>query len=136
MAGIYGPGRLPQLEKLKRGEPLAVAADGYLNLIHVDDIVRIISELDRGRRTGTLNVSDGHPVQRSDFYKCMAELTGSPAPAFETPPTGSSRAARARGSKKISNRRLVKALQSEFMYPSYREGLQAIVCSNGKSQEE
>jgi nucleoside-diphosphate-sugar epimerase len=127
MAGIYGPQRLPQLAKLQGGEPLGVIADGYLNLIHVDDIVQIIAECDRRVDPGTLCVSDGHPVRRGDFYNYLAKLTNAPPPVFEPPAADSSQADRARGSKKISNLRLLQQFQRSLLYPSYREGLRAIV---------
>ena len=39
-AGIYGPDRIIRAEALRRGEPIDAPADGYLNLIHVDDLDR------------------------------------------------------------------------------------------------
>src|SRR4051812_5554594 len=37
LAGIYGPGRMPFLNELRRGDPIPSLSTGYLNLIHVDD---------------------------------------------------------------------------------------------------
>ena len=127
LAGIYGPDRLPQLALLKEGKPLSVAADAYLNLVHVEDIVQIILQCEKLTTPQTLCVSDGQPALRGDFYRYLAELTGAPAPIFQPPEPGSSRAERARGSKRIRNDRLVELLQPSFIYPSYREGLKAIV---------
>jgi nucleoside-diphosphate-sugar epimerase len=42
LAGIYGPGRIPLAEKIRKGEPLPVSPEGYLNLIHVDDAARVV----------------------------------------------------------------------------------------------
>ncbi len=42
LAGIYGPDRLPKLQDVIAGKPIAATANGYLNLIHVDDAVQII----------------------------------------------------------------------------------------------
>ncbi len=130
LAGIYGPDRLPQAAMLKRGEPLSVAADAYLNLVHVDDIVRTIQGCEQLEPPSLLCVSDGHPVIRRDFYSHLANLLGTAPPIFEPPVPGSSRAERARGSKRISNRRLVEQLQPSFLFPTYREGLEAIVSAN------
>ena len=127
LAGIYGPDRLPQAAKLKRGEVLGVASAAYLNLIHVDDIVQIIGSLDQITPPMRLCISDGHPVIRGEFYTYLSELLGCPAPKFEAPPTGSTRAERARGSKRIRNRQMMEILSPTLLYPSYREGLQAIV---------
>lgn len=128
MAGIYGPDRLPQLAKLKNGEPLLVADNAHLNLIHVDDIVRLIVACDNQvSPPTTFCVSDGQPVRRGEFYRYLAALVGCPPPVFEPPATGSSQAERARGDKRISNARLVAELGPTFLHPSYREGLQSIV---------
>lgn len=128
LAGIYGPARLPQVELLRRGEPLSVAADAWLNLIHVDDVVRIIAAVDRSLEPpATFCVSDGHPVQRGDFYRLLAELLELEEPAFVPPPAGSGRAERARGSKRIRNDRLVSAVNPDLQFPSWREGLAGIV---------
>ncbi len=37
LAGIYGPGRVPFIDKLRAGEPIPAPTTGHLNLIHVDD---------------------------------------------------------------------------------------------------
>jgi len=129
LAGIYGPDRLPKLALLKEGKPLSVAADAYLNLIHVEDIVRVILQCEELSTSQTLCVSDGQPTVRGEFYQYLAELTGAPPPIFQPPEAGSTRAERARGSKRIRNDRLVDVLQPSFLYPSYREGLRAIVDS-------
>ena len=129
LAGIYGPERLPQVASLRSGEPLRVAADAWLNLIHVDDAVGVIDAC-VGNRVAppmTLCVSDGSPVLRGDFYRYLAERLALPAPKFEPPEPGSSRAERARGSKRISNERLVKSLGYQFQHADYRSGLDDIV---------
>ena len=127
LAGIYGPDRLPQAATLKRGEPLRVAADGHLNLIHVDDIIRVIAKCESIATPQTFCVSDGSPVVRADFYEHLAKLLETAPPVFSPPEQGSSRAERARGSKRIRNERLVELLNPKFAFPSYREGLADIV---------
>ncbi len=42
LAGIYGPGRVPFLDKLCNAEPIPARATGFLNLIHVDDAAAIV----------------------------------------------------------------------------------------------
>lgn len=127
MAGIYGPDRLPMAAVLQRGEPLKVAADAHLNLIHVDDIVRVIAACEEISTPEKFCVSDGQPVLRRDFYEYLARELGTSQPTFEAAEPGSSRAERARGSKRIKNDRMVAQLKPSFRYPSYREGLTAIV---------
>ena len=128
LAGIYGPDRLPQAAILERGEPLQVAADGHLNLIHVDDIVQVIHQCDASVvPPQVLCVSDGNSVSRAGFYTHLAELLNCAPPQFRPPEPGSSRADRARGSKRVRNDRLMEMVSPDLVHPSYREGLAAIV---------
>ena len=127
LAGIYGPDRLPHAERIALGKPLNVAADGHLNLIHVDDIIPVIARCDSSiLPPQVLCVSDGQPVRRAEFYTCLSGLLGTEAPTFSPPEPGSSQASRARGSKRIRNRRLMELVSPVLAYPSYREGLAAI----------
>ena len=91
LAGIYGPDRLPQAKLLQRGESLAVSADAYLNLIHVDDIVTIIRSCSSIETPTKFCVSDGHPIIRSEFYEYLAELLATSPPQFQPPEPGSPR---------------------------------------------
>ena len=114
------------MAKLRSSEPLQVAADSYLNLIHVDDVVQVIVAADEHVNSPTmLCVSDGQPVIRRDFYLHLTELLGVPAPTFEPLPLRSNQAVRAQGNKRIRNERLMSNLQIKLRFPSYREGLAA-----------
>lgn len=132
LAGIYGPGRLPQAEALRRQEPLQVVADAWLNLVHVDDIVRIIDACDREvTPPATLCVSDGVPVMRRDFYRDLAELLDLEPPEFQSPAPGTTRAERGRGSKRVRNDRLKSSVDYQFLYPTWKAGLQGILREAG-----
>ena len=91
LAGIYGPGRIPYLDKLKNGEPLAVPNAGWLNLIHVDDAteitIRAEAWLARSDDEGPhlFCVSDGSPVVRGNYYREVARLMDAPPPQFSEP---------------------------------------------------
>ena len=131
LAGIYGPDRIPMAAFLERGEALPVVEDAFLNLIHVDDVVRIIKTCAAQESLPEcLCVSDGNPVMRGDFYRFLATLLKTKPPEFEAPAEGSTRAARGRGSKRISNKLLKETLDYEFLYPSYQEGLASIFGSD------
>lgn len=130
LAGLYGPGRLPRLADLRTGKPIAAPADGYLNLIHVDDAARIVVDLVAHASTPLkLAVADGSPVLRRDYLGELARLLGAPEPRFAPPEAGSHAAARATADKRIDNGRLRQRLTVPLHYPSYREGLRAIVQS-------
>ncbi|MBI3464016.1 MAG: NAD-dependent epimerase/dehydratase family protein, partial [Planctomycetes bacterium] len=73
LAGLYGPGRVPQRDRLASGEPLPAA--GYLNLIHVDDAAQVVLDAERLAVPPCVYcVSDGHPVLRCDYYADIARL--------------------------------------------------------------
>jgi nucleoside-diphosphate-sugar epimerase len=130
MAGIYGPGRIPRRHDLEAGRPIAAPSDGYLNLIHVEDAADIVlAAKARAVPPSTYLVSDGHPVLRRDYYEELARLLGTGSPQFEEPPPDSPAAQRAGSDKRVGNARLVRDLAPTFVYPSYREGLAAIVDS-------
>ncbi len=123
LAGIYGPGRIPLADKVRSGEPLAVPQDGWLNLIHVDDIAFTLSKCLRTDLQHSLYVlSDGHPVPRMDFYRHLAQLCGVAEPLFAVPDPSSSRALRS-GDKRVNPSRLLSELAIQLQYPSYLEGL-------------
>jgi nucleoside-diphosphate-sugar epimerase len=126
MAGIYGPDRLPYLQTLVEGRPLEAPAQGFLNLIHVEDAARAVLAADeRGRPPRAYLVSDGHPVERATFYAELARLLQAPPPSFNTSPDAPA-AHRAAANKRIGNARLRAELAPQFAFPTYREGLAAI----------
>ena len=136
MSGIYGPGRIPRRHDVEAGRPLAVPQAGYLNLVYVDDAARAVlaAERDHGTpqtSTQTYCVSDGNPVLRGDYYRYLAHLLGAPEPRFVEAPEDSPVRLRAGSSKRISSARFQDRLGFRFEYPSYREGLAAIVCGGG-----
>ena len=84
-AGLYGPGRLPRLEDLKAGRPIAADPESWLNLIHVDDAAQVVCAVaDAPRPQSLYVVSDGHPVRRGEWYGHIARVVGSPPPAWDT----------------------------------------------------
>ncbi len=131
LAGIYGPGRIPRVKQLRAGQAIAAPSEGYLNLIHVDDAARVVLAAEARASGGTIYcVSDGQPVLRREYYEQLACLTGSPPPTFAPPSPDSPASQRAGSSKRVRNQRLLSQLQVRLDYPSYREGLAAIVRSS------
>lgn len=131
LAGIYGPGRIPRAESLRAGEPIDAPADGYLNLIHVDDAAAIVvAAAERAPIPRLYVVSDGQPGLRREYYGELARLLHAPPPTFVAPEPTSAAAQRAASDKRTSNARLVAELGVPLQYPSYREGLAAIVAGD------
>lgn len=128
LAGIYGPGRIPRSADLQAGKPIDAPAAGYLNLIHVVDAARIVLLAEELAPLPSLYVvSDGQPVVRGDYYRELARLLHAPPPQFVAPPAETPAAQRAGSDKRICPALLMQELQPMLLYPSYREGLAAIV---------
>ncbi len=127
LAGIYGPGRVPYLARLRSGQPLAVPRNGYLNLIHVDDAAKVVlAAADRAEPPDIFVVSDGHPVIRQTFYEEIGQRLNRTI-QFEKPATDDPRALRSMSSKRIDNRRMCERLDVSLAYPSYVDGLSEIL---------
>ena len=83
-AGLYGPDRLPRLDDLRAGRPIAADPDSWLNLLHVDDAARVVLLVAGAAAPAPLYVvSDGRPVRRRDWYGRLAALVGAPAPTWD-----------------------------------------------------
>jgi nucleoside-diphosphate-sugar epimerase len=123
LAGIYGPGRLPRRAELASGEPLPIAAGQHVNLIHVEDAAAAVLAADSyAQPPRTYIISDGHPVERRQYFTELARHFGLPPPSFRDPLPGE--ASSRRGSdKRVSNARMLAELPFKLMYPTYREGL-------------
>jgi nucleoside-diphosphate-sugar epimerase len=128
LAGVYGPGRIPRSADLRAGRPIDAPADGWLNLIHVEDAARIVLLAEERAPLPSLYVvADGQPVVRGDYYRELAQLLGAPPPQLIERAGASPAAARAASDKQVRPRRMFAELQPKLAYPSYREGLAAIV---------
>jgi nucleoside-diphosphate-sugar epimerase len=136
LAGLYGPGRIPSRQQLMAGQPLAVPADGCMNLIHVDDAASVVLAAERRAPLPRLYVvSDGQPVERRIYYEELARLLGAAAPCFVNAPPGSEALARSATDKRIDNARMRGELAVQLAYPSYREGLASIVAGERAADE-
>jgi nucleoside-diphosphate-sugar epimerase len=130
LAGIYGPGRIPRQEAIVAGQPIAAPSTGWMNLIHVEDAARIVLAAEQQARPPRLyTVSDARPPQRREYYEELARLLGAPQPKFVEPAPDLPAAMRAESNKRVRNARMLAELNVKLQYPSYREGLAAIVAA-------
>ena len=108
--------------------PIESSEAALLNLIHVEDAVEVVFAAEQRAPLPALYiVADGHPVLRSDFYRELARLLSAPPPRFLEPSSNSPSSERTAGNKRICSDLVRRELQLQFKFPSYREGLAAIV---------
>lgn len=126
-AGIYGPGRIPNLQAIKDGQPISAAPDSWLNLIHVDDLIEVIVwASDQSTPSPLYVVSDGSPVLRRDYYGYLSERCDLPAPVYSDPSAFHSDRQRKPTSKRIRSARLLSDSGIRLQYSSFRDGLNAV----------
>lgn len=131
LAGIYGPGR-SALDDLRAGTARRIVKSGQVfNRIHVADIAGAIAAgLARPEVTGAVNVCDDAPGPPQDVVAFAAGLLGVPPPP-ETPFESAALSEMARSfyaeNKRCRNGRLRGELGYELLFPTYREGLTALL---------
>jgi nucleoside-diphosphate-sugar epimerase len=121
LAGIYGPGRVQLLERLRQGRVHAPRQEAqWANRIHVDDAARAASHvLLAPSAAPTYVVADDTPLPLHTLYDALAELVGAP-PAPDGPPPANV------GSKRLSNARL-RASGFTPQWPDARLGYRALL---------
>lgn len=131
LPGIYGPGR-SVIESLRSGTARRIIKPGQVfNRIHVVDIARALeAAMDQATAFDTYNVVDDEPAPPQDVIVYGAELLGIPPPpevSYEDARLSPMAASFYAETKRVRNTRLKTALDFELLYPTYRDGLLAIV---------
>ena len=129
-AGIYGPGRLRLIRKVKSGEPVCDEPPKYTNRIFRDDCVGMLAFLMEKAGAGValepvyLGCDDAAvtDVEVLDFIADQLAVPRLPRIPREPAPDGEP----VNQNKRCSNER-IKSLGYQFQYPSYREGYQRIL---------
>jgi nucleoside-diphosphate-sugar epimerase len=134
LSGIYGPGR-NALANLRDGMARRIIKpDQVFNRIHVADIADAIAAcIARGEQGQIYNVTDDEPAPPQDVVTYAAQLLGvEPPPERDFFTTEMSPMARSfyGENKRVSNARIKRDLGFEFSYPTYREGLRALLDSD------
>lgn len=123
-AGIYGPGRLLRRQAIEKGEPIVADPQRWLNLIHVEDGAAAVLAAEKWAAPGSIiNVCDGHPVRRREFFTLLAHLLAAPEPRFQVPDSAAPHPPHEKTNRRISNRKLCDELHLKFRFPTWREGL-------------
>lgn len=135
LAGIYGPGRGP-FEKVRGGTAQRIIKPGQVfSRIHVDDLATTLAaSIARPNPGAIYNVCDDDPAPPEDVIAHAATLLGLPPPPAvpyaeaDLPPMARSFYAE---SKRVRNDRIKAELGVRLAYPSYREGLAAVLKAEG-----
>jgi nucleoside-diphosphate-sugar epimerase len=116
LAGLYGPGRLQLIERLREGQARAPRDEvHWANRMHIDDAAGAIAHVLALPDPQSLYVGvDDTPLPLRKLYAHLATLIGAPEVADGPAPPGV-------GSKRLSNARL-RASGFELRWPDAREG--------------
>lgn len=125
LAGLYGPGRLQLIERLRAGQVrVPRTMPHYANRMHVDDAAAAIAHLLQLPVAQPLYIgADDTPLPLAELYDRLATLIGTPPPEEGPAPTGI-------GSKRLSNARL-RASGFVPQWPDARVGYAALLAADG-----
>jgi nucleoside-diphosphate-sugar epimerase len=133
LPGIYGPGR-STLDRVREGRARRIVSPGHVfSRIHVDDLAAgLAASIARPRAGAAYNLCDDAPGPNGEVVAYAAELLGLPPPP-EVPLTEAKLPPAAlrfyAESKRVSNALAKAELGWRPAYPTYREGLQAVLKS-------
>jgi nucleoside-diphosphate-sugar epimerase len=135
LAGIYGPQR-SVFDGLRAGTARRIAQPGHkFGRIHRDDVVRaVLAAMRQGPPPGVrfLNIADDEPAEAAEVVVEAARLLRVAPPAsmsYEDAKPSMTPMARSfwAENRKVSSRRTQRELGLRWLYPSYREGLRAVL---------
>ncbi|WP_372839845.1 SDR family oxidoreductase [Phaeovulum sp.] len=131
LAGIYGPGRAP-FEAIRNGSARRIIKPGQMfSRIHVDDIATVLAASIAQPDPGAVyNVCDDLPSPPEDVITYAAKLLGLPPPPavpFAEAELGPMARSFYAESKQVRNDWVKTALGVQLAYPTYREGLAAVL---------
>jgi nucleoside-diphosphate-sugar epimerase len=131
LAGIYGPGR-NQLVSILDGTAKRIVKKGQIfSRIHVEDIAGVLeASIEKPNPGRAYNVCDDEPCPPQDVVAFAAQLLRRPAPpeiAFENADLSPMAKSFYAESKRVSNKRIKEELGYRLIYPTYREGLTALL---------
>jgi nucleoside-diphosphate-sugar epimerase len=135
LPGLYGPGR-SALDRVRDGEARRIVAPGQVfSRLHVDDLAAgLEASIARPRAGGIYNLCDDEPCPNGEVIAYAADLLGLPIPSEVALADAHLSPAGARfyaESKRVSNARAKGELGWLPAYPTYREGLRAILAAGG-----
>ncbi|QIG48634.1 SDR family oxidoreductase [Nordella sp. HKS 07] len=133
LAGIYGPGR-NQLVSILDGTAKRIVKQGQIfSRIHVEDIAGVLeASIARPDPERAYNVCDDEPCPPQEVVAFAAELLDRPPPpeiAFDAAALSPMAKSFYAESKRVSNKRIKQELGYRLLFPTYREGLTALLAT-------
>ena len=131
LAGIYGPGR-SALDTVRSGRAQRIDKPGQVfSRIHAVDLAAVLrASIARPHPGAVYNVCDDDPAPPEAVIAYAADLLGVSRPPL-VPFAEAALSPMARSfyddNKRVSNRRIKDELGIRLRYPSYRDGLQALL---------
>ena len=131
LPALYGPGRSP-LDRLRDGTARIVRKPGQVfNRVHVDDVVSgLFASMARPRPGAFYILCDDEPAPADVVMEGAARRLGLPMPPeidLDDPSVSDAMRRFYRDSKRLSNARAKAELGWRPRYPSWRDGLQALI---------
>jgi nucleoside-diphosphate-sugar epimerase len=135
LAGIYGPGR-SAFDALRAGTAKRIAKPGQVfSRIHVADIVAVLrASMAQPRAGAVYNLCDDDPAPPEEVVAHAAYLLGVPPPPlvpFEAAELSPMARSFYDDNKRVANRLIKEELGVRLRYPSYRDGLAALLRGEG-----
>jgi nucleoside-diphosphate-sugar epimerase len=136
LPGIYGPHGRSQFDALRAGRARRIVKPGQVfNRIHVSDLAQVvIASMHRLGGSPVYNVTDNEPAPAHEVVAYAAELLGIDAPPeipFEDAGLSPFAAHFYAECKRVRNDRIKQELGVELQFPTYRQGLAAILAEDG-----
>ena len=135
LPGIYGPGRSP-FDRVREGKAHRIDRPGQVfSRVHVDDIAGgVAAAIVANVPAGAYNLGDDVPAPQADVIAEACRLLGFEIPPLE-PLDEASMSPMARAfyaeNRRVANGRLKRMADWAPLYPSYREGLRAVLAAGG-----
>jgi nucleoside-diphosphate-sugar epimerase len=135
LAGIYGPGS-SALDAVREGRARRVVKAGQVfSRIHVADIAQVLeASMARPNPGAAYNVCDDDASPPADvvaFACALLKVAPPPEVPFEKADLSPMARSFYDDNKRVSNARIKKELGVALRYPSYRDGLPAILAAGG-----
>ena len=113
-------------------DPLATALAVNTGGTDEDDAAAVVLAAEaRARPPRTYVVSDGHPAQRRECHRYLAELLGVGPPRLIDPSPNFLASHHSGNNKRVNNARMLAELNVRLLYPTYKEGVPTAVEASG-----